>query len=146
VIGDGPELHALRSRAARLGIADRVELPGQLPPAAALQRTRRAWLLAMPSIDEAFGVAYIEAMAGWVPAIGTRGEPGPEEIASAGSGFSLVAPGDVDALAATIDGLLSDERVLSEAGDAARATVSSAFSWSRCGAATVAAYERALAR
>jgi len=146
VIGDGPELHALRSRAARLGIADRVELPGQLPPATALERTRRASLLAMPSIDEAFGVAYIEAMAGWVPAIGTRGEPGPEEIASAGGGISLVAPGDIEGLAATIDGLLSDERVLSEAGDAARATVSSAFSWSRCGAATVAAYEQALAR
>jgi len=146
VIGDGPELHALRRRAAQLGIADRVELAGQLHPAAALERTRRASLLAMPSIDEAFGVAYVEAMAGWLPAIGTRGEPGPEEIASAGGGIWLVSPRDVEALAAIIDNLLSDERLLREAGDAARATVSSAFSWSRCGAATVAAYEQAHAR
>jgi len=146
VVGDGPELNALGRRAAQLGIADRVELAGQLPPAAALERTRRASLLAMPSIDEAFGVAYIEAMAGWLPAIGTRGEPGPEEIASVGGGIRLVAPRDVEALAAAIDGLLSDERVLRESGDAARATVSSAFSWSLCGAATVAAYEQAHAR
>ena len=146
VIGDGPELHALRRRAAQLGISDRVELAGQLHPAAALERTRRASLLAMPSIDEAFGVAYVEAMAGWLPAIGTRGEPGPEEIASAGGGIWLVSPRDVEALAAIIDNLLSDERLLREAGDAARATVSSAFSWSRCGAATVAAYEQAHAR
>jgi len=146
VIGDGPELHALRRRAEQLGISDRVELTGQLPPATALERTRRAALLAMPSIDEAFGVAYVEAMAGWLPAIGTRGEPGPEEIASAGGGISLVPARDPKALAATIDGLLRDERLLREAGDAARATVSRAFSWSRCGAATVAAYEQAHAR
>lgn len=144
VVGDGPELDALRRRAAQLGIADRVDLPGQLPPAEALRRTRRCTLLAMPSIDEAFGVAYIEAMAGWLPAIGTRGEPGPEEIASAGGGIRLVPPRDVESLAAVVDGLLGDERVLREVGDAARATVDGAFSWSRCGATTVAAYEQAL--
>jgi teichuronic acid biosynthesis glycosyltransferase TuaC len=144
VVGDGPELPALRRRAAALGIADRVELCGQRPPDEALARTRRATLLAMPSIDEAFGVAYVEAMAGWVPAIGTRGEPGPREIAAAGGGISLVAPRDVPALAAVIDGLLSDEGALSAERDAARATAAAAFSWARCGAATLAAYEEAL--
>ena len=50
-------------------------------------------LFVMPSTDEAFGVAYIEAMAGGLPAIGCRGEPGPEEIAAAGDGLVLVPPG-----------------------------------------------------
>jgi len=140
VIGDGPELEALRSRALALGIAERVEFTGQLAPDEALRRTRRASLLAMASVDEAFGVAYIEAMAGWVPAIGTRGEPGPEEIAAVGGGISLVASRHPTALAATIETLLADE----DAGDAARATITAAFSWSRCGTATVAAYEAAL--
>ena len=44
----------------------------------------------MPSTEEAFGVAYVEAMAAGIPAIGCRGEPGPEEIAAAGDGFMLV--------------------------------------------------------
>ena len=60
----------------------------------------------MPSTDEAFGVAYIEAMAAGVPAIGCRGEPGPEEIAAAGDGFVLVPPGDIERLTQRIDELL----------------------------------------
>ena len=60
----------------------------------------------MPSTEEAFGVAYIEAMAGGVPAIGCRGEPGPEEIAAAGDGFLLVPPGDIERLTQRIDELL----------------------------------------
>ncbi len=65
----------------------------------------------MPSVDEAFGVAYIEAMAGGVPAIGCRGEDGPEEIAAAGGGIVLVPARDVRALADRIDALLADRAV-----------------------------------
>ncbi len=144
VIGDGPEVERLRALAAGLGIADALELAGQLPGEEALARTRRATLFAMPSTDEAFGVAYIEAMAGWLPAIAADGEPGPLEILSMGSGITLVAPGDDAAIAAAIDALLCDPATLRAAGDRARATVERAFSWPACGAATVAAYEAAL--
>ncbi len=75
----------------------------------------------MPSTEEAFGVAYIEAMAGGVPAIGCRGEPGPEEIAAAGDGFVLVPPGDIERLTQRIDELLSDPQRLREASIRARA-------------------------
>ena len=68
----------------------------------ALEVARRCGVFAMPSTDEAFGVAYVEAMAGGLPAIGCAGEPGPEEIARAGEGMRLVPPGDVDALRAAI--------------------------------------------
>ena len=47
-------------------------------------------------------------MAAGVPAIGSRGEDGPEEIAAAGGGMVLVPRGDVEALAAEIEALLSD--------------------------------------
>ena len=144
VIGDGPEREPLRRLAGELGIGDRVELAGQLPGDEALARTRRATIFAMPSTDEAFGVAYVEAMAGWLPAVGARGEPGPEEIAAAGGGLTLVRAGDVAALAAAIDALLADEGALRAEGERARATVEAAFSWSRCGTATVAAYEASL--
>jgi len=144
VVGDGPERAALEELARELGIADRVEFAGQLPNDEAIVRTRRASVFAMPSTDEAFGVAYVEAMAGWMPAIGAKGEPGPQEICSMGGGLTLVEAGDVDALAAEIDALLGDPRTLRMAGDWARATVVRAFTWERCGAATVAAYEEAL--
>jgi teichuronic acid biosynthesis glycosyltransferase TuaC len=144
VIGNGPERASLETLAAELAIADRVEFAGQLEHEQALLRMRRATLFAMPSTDEAFGVAYVEAMAGWLPAIACSGEPGPDEIVRAGGGLSLVAPGDPAALAHRVDALLEDRHALLAEGEAARATVERAFSWAHCGRATVAAYEHAL--
>src|SRR5205823_5777576 len=83
----------------------------------------------MPSTEEAFGVAYVEAMAGGVPAIGCRGEPGPEEIAAAGGGLVLVPPGDIERLSQRVDELLSDPQRLREARQRARATVAAHFTW-----------------
>jgi len=145
VIGDGPERGALERLAAQLGITDRVELTGQLEPREALTRLRGAWAMALPSTEEAFGVAYIEAMAAGIPAIGCAGEPGPEEIAAAGDGIVLVAPRSPDGLAGALRGLVGDperRRVLSLA---ARVTVEREFTWQRCGERTLAAYEAALA-
>jgi teichuronic acid biosynthesis glycosyltransferase TuaC len=144
IVGDGPERVALEGLATRLGIRERVQLCGQLPPTEAIERARRCTLFVMPSTEEAFGVAYIEAMAGGLPAIGCRGEPGPEEIAAAGDGFMLVPPGDIERLTQRIDELLSDPQRLREAGRRARATVAAHFTWERCGVQTVAAYEQVL--
>ena len=145
VIGDGPERVPLEGLAARLGVAERVDFYGQLPPQEAIERARRCTLFVLPSTEEAFGVAYVEAMAAGVPAIGCRGEPGPEEIAAAGDGFLLVPPGDIERLSQRIDELLSDPRRLREAGQRARATVAASFTWERCGEQTLAAYEHVLA-
>ncbi len=98
----------------------------------------------LPSVEEAFGVAYVEAMAGGVPAIGCRGEPGPEEIAALGRGLRLVPPGDPEALAAELRAVLDEPAWRRELGYAARATVEAEFTWEQCGRATVAAYETAL--
>ncbi|HEY5342163.1 MAG TPA: glycosyltransferase [Solirubrobacteraceae bacterium] len=144
IIGEGPERVALEGLATRLGIAERVDFHGQLPPAEALAQARRCTLFVMPSTEEAFGVAYVEAMAGGLPAIGCRGEPGPEEIAAAGDGFMLVPPGDIERLSQRIDELLSDSHRLREASQRARATVAASFTWERCGEQTLAAYEHAL--
>ncbi len=144
IVGEGPERVALEGLASRLGVADRVDFHGQLAPEPAIDEARRCTLFVMPSTEEAFGVAYIEAMAGGVPAIGCRGEPGPEEIAAAGDGMVLVPPGDIERLTQRIDELLSDPQRLLEAGRRARATVAANFTWERCGRQTVAAYEHAL--
>ena len=144
IVGDGPERAALEGLASRLEVTDRVDFLGQLPPTEATACARRCTLMVMPSTEEAFGVAYIEAMAGAVPAIGCRGEPGPEEIAAAGDGFLLVPPGDIERLSQRIDELLSDPQRLREAGQRARATVAASFTWERCGEQTLAAYRDVL--
>jgi teichuronic acid biosynthesis glycosyltransferase TuaC len=143
IIGDGPERDVLGHLARELGLADRVEFTGQLPHEEALRHGREASVFVMPSTDEAFGVAYVEAMAAGVPAIGARGEPGPEDIAELGHGLRLVPPADPEALAAEIDMLLDGDwgrRI----GAAAQATVTAHFTWEACGRATVQAYADAL--
>jgi glycosyltransferase involved in cell wall biosynthesis len=144
IIGEGPERPALEALARRLSVSERIEFCGQLEPASALERMRSCTLFVMPSTEEAFGVAYIEAMAAGLPAIGCRGEPGPEEIAQAGDGFVLVPPGDIERLSQRIDELLCDPDRLREAGRRARATVAANFTWESCGAQTRRAYEDAL--
>jgi glycosyltransferase involved in cell wall biosynthesis len=144
IVGAGPERQALEDLAARLEVAERVDFHGQLAHEQAVELARSCTLFVMPSTEEAFGVAYVEAMAGGVPAIGCRGEPGPEEIAAAGDGLVLVPPGDIERLTQRIDELLSDPHRLHEVRQRARATVAANFTWERCGAQTIDAYEHAL--
>jgi teichuronic acid biosynthesis glycosyltransferase TuaC len=141
IIGEGPERPVLERLAAQLGVAARLDWAGQLDHDDALSELSRCQAMVMPSVDEAFGVAYVEAMACGVPAIGCRGESGPEEITALGQGMLLVQPKDPDALAETIANVLEDDGGL---GDAARATAKEHFSWEHCGRETVAAYERAI--
>jgi teichuronic acid biosynthesis glycosyltransferase TuaC len=142
VIGDGPERAALEQLARELEVD--VEFAGQLPHEQALERARGCALMALPSTDEAFGVAYVEAMAARIPAIGCLGEPGPEEIARCGEGIRLVPPGDVEALATQLHAMLAEPQYLADLGEQAQRTVAEHFTWRACGAATVAAYEEAL--
>jgi glycosyltransferase involved in cell wall biosynthesis len=144
VIGDGPQRPALESLTDELGVRDRVEFTGQLEQQRALERARTAWLFVMPSVAEAFGVAYVEAMAAGVPAIGVEGEPGPDEIAAAGPGIERVPPAEPAALAERIAALLSDPAGLRALAAGARNTVAEHFSWSQCGQRTLAAYAEAL--
>ena len=144
VIGEGPEREAIAGLAGELGLAERVRLRGQLPPAEARAAARTGTAFVLPSVDEAFGVAYVEAMAGGVPAIGARGEPGPEEIVACGGGMRLVAPGEPESLARELAALLDEPAWRRELGAAARANVEAHFTWPGCGEATVAAYQDAL--
>jgi glycosyltransferase involved in cell wall biosynthesis len=143
-VGEGPERAALMELAEDRGVADRVTLRGRLPHAEAIAVARSGSLFVLPSVAEAFGVSYVEAMAAGVPAIGCRGEDGPEEIAAAGGGIELVPPRSPAALAQAIDGLLSDSERLARLGRQARATVERAFTWELCGRETVTAYRDAL--
>lgn len=146
IIGDGPERSNLERAAQELGVADIVAFLGQLPPTVARTRSQRAALFVLPSVDEAFGVAYIEAMAAGIPTVACAGEHGPEEIAAHGGGIELIPPLNPAALAAELDRLLSTPQAIVKLSQAARETVEQNFTWSRCGQRTVAAYEEALKR
>jgi teichuronic acid biosynthesis glycosyltransferase TuaC len=144
VIGDGEQRQALERLATELRLGDRVRFLGQLPNEQAVAQVAASDLFVMPGVEEPFGVAFVEAMAAGVPAIGGRGEGGPEDIAAAGPGMVLVRPGDVHELAAELERLCADRAELRRLGAAAQATVSANFTWEQCGRRTMAAYREAM--
>jgi teichuronic acid biosynthesis glycosyltransferase TuaC len=142
VIGDGPGREPLERLAAELGLAERVRFAGQLENERARREAASCQLFVMPGVEEPFGVAFVEAMAAGLPAVGAKGEGGPEDIAAAGGGMLLVPPDDHRALAETIVGAF--ERGTDALGREARENVERNFTWERCGRATIEAYEAAL--
>lgn len=66
---------------------------------------RGAAVVAYPSVYEGFGLVPLEAMAAGVPVVATRAGAIPEVV---GDAAELVPVGDIDALAAGLDRVLSD--------------------------------------
>jgi glycosyltransferase involved in cell wall biosynthesis len=137
LFGEGSLEGELRSRAASLSIGDRVELPGQVPAPAAIERLA---VLVSSSWMENCPMGVLEAMAACVPVVATR-VGGVPEIATEGTA-ELVEPGDPAALAAAIARVLDDPALARRHTDAAREQVRQRFSAEANAEATLALYER----
>ena len=96
---DGPWTRPSLDRRSR----DRILRPGYLDEAAAGRVLGDAAVLAYPSLYEGFGFPPLQAMAAGVPVVATAAGAIPEVV---GDGALLVAPGDVDALAGAMSGVL----------------------------------------
>jgi glycosyltransferase involved in cell wall biosynthesis len=69
VAGEGPERPAMLRAAAELGVADRVELVGQLSRADLRALYARSHTFVLPSERESFGIAALEARAAGLPVV-----------------------------------------------------------------------------
>jgi glycosyltransferase involved in cell wall biosynthesis len=117
VIGDGPARHEVETALALLG--DRVIWTGRLGPEAVAERLGSADLFLWPAVNEAFGMALLEAQASGLPVVaGAAG--GVEEIVRSGTTGLLVLPGDALAFAAAVRRLVVDPSLRSAFGEAAR--------------------------
>jgi glycosyltransferase involved in cell wall biosynthesis len=94
VAGAGPLHGAVRAEAARLGVADRVELRGAVARADIPALLAAADLFALPSLNEAFGIAALEARAAGLPVVAMR-EGGAAELIEHGR-EGLLAEDDDD--------------------------------------------------
>lgn len=127
VLGDGPERQALEARALAAGVGDRVRFLGRVPKSEVLAALARAQIVVIPSRIGADGdmegtpVVLCEAMAAGVPVVASD-VGGLGECIEDGVDGLLVAPDDVDALAATLDKALHGGVDLAAIGDAAAAT------------------------
>lgn len=104
--GAGPEDEALRRRAERLGVGDRVRRTGRVPVGHLDALYRGAAALAFPSRYEAVGLPVLEAMARGCPVIAADATGLPAVVGDAGV---LVPPGDPAAWASAIQRVLDDD-------------------------------------
>jgi glycosyltransferase involved in cell wall biosynthesis len=119
--GEGPERGRLEALRDRLGLGDRVALPGLT--ARPGQWTEDAALFVLSSRYESFGNVITEAMASGLPVVAFDCPFGPGEIVRDGVEGVLVPPEDVAALAAALAALLADPERRVRLGAAARAGV-----------------------
>lgn len=138
IIGEGPERGRLEAEIARLGLTERVHLPGYQADPYAWMRGARA--LVLSSRFETFPTVLVEAMALGVPVVAVDCPEGPREIITPETDGLLVPPEDPAALARAMERLIRDEALHRRlrAGGLRRAE---AFTFER----TLGAYERLFA-
>lgn len=124
--GDG-DLARLRTRAAQLGIADRLEVLGWIGAADKADQLARAAVFCLPSHAEGLPMAMLEAMAVGKAVVVSHVGGIPEAVADGDNGL-LVAPRDVQALTAALSRLLADSVLRRRLGERARQTVAERFS------------------
>jgi glycosyltransferase involved in cell wall biosynthesis len=117
LVGDGPLRGAVESRAAELGLADRVRLAGLRRDVPRLLRAFDVFALA--SRWEGLPRVFPQAMAAGLPIVATRVDGAIEAISEGETGF-LVEPGDFPALARALGALLDDPGLRRRMGEAAR--------------------------
>jgi len=133
VVGDGP-------------LRDRVPSAiGFVPPAEVGAYLERAAVVVCPSRREGYGVVAREAMAHGRPVVATRVGGLAEAVVDGETGL-LVAPGDVAALRAALERLLSDPALAARMGAAGRERARALYSRDVAAAATLGAYADALVR
>jgi L-malate glycosyltransferase len=141
LVGDGPELPAALRAARELGISQLVHAVGAQEEVLPLLSVSDVFLL--PSAEESFGLAALEAMACGVPVVASRVGGVPEVIEDGKSGF-LHPPGALDEMAESTVKLLSDAALYKTTAEAARCRVTDAFCADKIVPQYEAAYQRLL--
>ena len=135
LLGAGPDLPAVRRAIEAHGLEEAVSLVGE-------QHDLVPWLsvadlFLLPSAQESFGLAALEAMACEVPVVASRVGGLPEVVTDGVDGF-LRDPDDIEGMAETAVALLRDQRLGRRVGERAAATVRERF----CAERIVPLYER----
>ncbi|MEU8074139.1 glycosyltransferase family 4 protein [Catellatospora citrea] len=135
LVGGGPHRPTVQRLARELDVADHVVLTGSVPWAELPMHYAAGDVFAMPcrtrnrGLDvEGLGIVYLEASAVGLPVIAGDSGGAPDAVREGETGY--VVPGrDVDALAARLVELLSDDALRTRMGAAGRSWVEQEWGW-----------------
>jgi glycosyltransferase involved in cell wall biosynthesis len=103
ILGDGPERDAVRAEVARLGLTDRVEVPGFVDAAEVAEAMATASCLLLPSVREGYGLVVVEAARLGTPSVVVAApDNAAVELVEDGVNGVVAPDGSPEALAAAV--------------------------------------------
>ncbi|MBA5850897.1 glycosyltransferase [Clostridium sp. cel8] len=130
IIGSGEFESALKNLVKKLNLGKIVNFLGSMEHSKVIENMSQYDIFSLPSYNEGFGVAYIEAMSQGLPVIGVKGEGIEDAIEHGYNGF-LVKRKDVDSLVSVLSYLIENEKKRMEIGINAIDTVKRYFTWDK---------------
>lgn len=115
IAGKGPELENLERLAERLGVSDRVSLPGFVPDDGVLKLYANALAVCFPPIDEDYGYITLEAFLSKKPILTCKDSGGVLEFAEDGEN-AFIVDYSAEAMGACFDKLYHNKTLAEELG------------------------------
>jgi len=119
IVGDGPARSAVTALMSPFD--DRVQFLGELDAEAMQAAYANALLLFWPGVNEAFGMSYLEAQASGLTVL-AQNRPGVRDVLAPNAHYPTEEQGP-EALAARLDMLLRNKKLVAKLGEGARAYI-----------------------
>ncbi len=128
IVGEGSDRARLEALSLRLNVAGRVIFAGLVREEQLASYYEACDLFVLPSLEEGFGIVFLEAMRHAKPCVGARAGGVPEVIEDGKTGF-LSAPRDRLSFQKAVGQLLADQRLRRTMGQAGRKKFDAEFAF-----------------
>lgn len=141
-IGGGSQEKLLSDHIHALGLEEKIQLLGELPPRNVRDWLQKAQIFVLPSLEEGLGVALLEALSCGTPVVATQ-VGGILDVITPEVG-TLVPPADAEALAAALLEILRNPIHWHELSQHARQRALQRYDWSNIAKQIVSIYKEQL--
>ncbi|MFV2045173.1 MAG: glycosyltransferase family 4 protein, partial [Anaerolineales bacterium] len=126
LVGEGPLLRGIQSKAEEVGLGEFITFPGRINPDAVRELLTKADLFVLPSAWEGLPSSVMEAMAAGLPVVGTDVN-GINELVVDGETGLLVPPENPESLADALASMLKGPAMRQEMGAKGRKRIEARF-------------------